>query len=92
MRWLSRYFDPSFQAARQRALEHMRARNPSFTLRGTRLCAEEPSRWVFAVFYQQPGVRTRPDRYQLIAVARDGDAVEDLETSPGSPYWIRGRK
>ena len=84
----------SGSAALSAPLQHVVARNPTFSVLSARLRAEEPSRYVFAVFYQDPEVLAKPARYKLVAVDRDGedDDVEELVTSPDSPYWIRGRK
>lgn len=89
---LRRYFDPKIRAARCRAIEYVRAHNPNLLVTNARLRAEEPSRYVFAVFYRDPDLRVVPGRYKLIAMARDGDGIEELNSSPDSPYWIRGLK
>ena len=92
MNWLRRIFDPEVKMARLRAMAYVCACNPSFSVGSARFRAEEPSRYVFAVFYDEPGVWVTPGRYKLIAVDREGVAVEELETSPRSPHWIRGLK
>jgi hypothetical protein len=73
-------------------MEYVRASNQNLTVSDARLRAEEPSRYVFAVFYRNPDVRVVPGRYKLIAVARDSDGIDELDTTPDSPYWIRGLK
>jgi hypothetical protein len=92
MPWFGSKNDPQREAAQARALDHVRALHPSWTVTNGLLRAEEPDRWVFAVCYAEPGVRVVPGRYLLVAVARQGDLTETLETSPRSPYWIRGLK
>jgi len=92
VRALLRYFDRRVKAARERAMGYVRDAKPSCIVTSARLRAEEESRYVFAVFHREPDVWVTPGQYQLVAVAKEGDAVEELETSPVSPYWIRGLK
>ena len=73
-------------------MEFVEASHQSLSVTNARLRAEEPSRYVFAVFYQEPGVRVAPGRYKLVAVNRTGAEIEELPASPGSPYWIGGLK
>ena len=68
------------------------AEHPQLNCEGTRMRAKEDSRFVVAVFYSQPGFPTRPGPYKLYAVARDFGSAHELDCSPDSPYWIRGRK
>ena len=89
---LRRLFDSNIKAARRRATEFVNTCHPTLSVQSARLRAEEPSRYVFAVFYSEPEVATRPARYKLVAVARQGDAMQELEPSPDSPHWVRGRK
>ena len=84
--------DPHLKAARQRAINHLRRYHPNCHLGTVRLRANEATRYVFAVFYRDPTHPTIPDPYLLLAVPRDCSSVEELECSPHSPYWIRGRK
>ncbi len=53
--------------------------------------ATEPTRDVVAVIYQSPGLMVKPAPYVLVAVGRDGVAME-LPEDIESPYAIRGRK
>jgi hypothetical protein len=85
-------FDAKAREASRQAKGHLASTMPSSTVTDVRLRATEPKRWVFAVFYQTPGVYTIPGRYKLLAVARGTEAITVLETSPDSPYWIRGLK
>ena len=85
-------FDAKARAASRRAKQHLAATMPSSAITDLRLRATEPKRWVFAVFYEIPGVKTSPGVYKLVAVARGTEATTVLETTPDSPYWIRGLK
>jgi hypothetical protein len=67
--------------------EHSELRCDGATTRAT-----EESRFVVAVFYDDPKRPARPSPYKLYAVARDLSTAEELSCSPDSPYWIRGRK
>jgi hypothetical protein len=89
---LRRRLDPDVRRARERALKHVEARNPDASATNATLRAAETKRYVFAVFYREAGKLVVPERYSIVAVARDGDDVEELEATPASPYWIRGRK
>jgi hypothetical protein len=89
---LRHLFDPQVKAARQRALQHLRLKHPDYIVGSARLRAGETGRYIFAVFYNEPDQPTIPERYLLIAVPKDGASVEELECTPQSPYWIRGRK
>jgi hypothetical protein len=73
-------------------MEHLRGSHPICTVTNAMLRAEEQDRYVFAVFYRQAGPPVVPPRYALVAVGRECSTVEALDTSPTSPYWIRGRK
>lgn len=79
-------------AAKQRAMEHLRAGDPDLTVTNATLRAAEPARYVFAVFHHGLGPPSVPGRYTLVAVCRDGEVVTALDTRPDSPYWIGGRK
>ena len=83
---------PEVAAAQTLAIEYLGTSHPTLTVTDALLRAEERARYVFAVFYRQPGPPTVPPRYALLAVAKDAGSVEALDTSPASPYWIRGRK
>ena len=89
---MRRYFDPKIKAAGCRAIEYLRARKPDHAVTNALLRAEEPSRYVFAVFYGDPNLPVVPGCYAIVAVARVGDGIEELNTSPDSRYWIRGLK
>jgi hypothetical protein len=89
---LRRFFDPRFKAARGLAMRYVVVRHPTWAVTDACLRAEEPTRYVFAVFYEAPNTQVLPGRYILIAVARHDDSVEQLDTSPESRYWIRGRR
>jgi len=84
--------DPAAEEAMARAAEHVRTGYPDLSVTDASLRATEPSRYVFAVYYRDPSILDIPRRYKLIAVARRDGAVEELEASPHSPYWIRNRK
>jgi hypothetical protein len=85
-------FDAKARSASRRATQHLAATIPSSVITDVRLRATEPERWVFAVFYETPGVKTSPEIYKLVAVARGTEATTVLETTPDSAYWIRGLK
>jgi hypothetical protein len=78
--------------AGRRAKKIVEAAHPSFTTCGALLRADEPQRYVFAVFFEEPTVMTRPTRYKLVAVSRDFHILEELDPPHESEYWIRGRK
>ncbi len=90
MRWLTRRFDAGFKAARARWLAHLRRDMPAAWVTNASLRAEEPGRYVFAVFFGDPEVPDVPGRYRLVAVDRAGHTVEDLETTPDSPTGSGG--
>jgi hypothetical protein len=48
--------------------------------------ATEQDRSVIAVFYREPGVRSKPDPYKLIAVSLENGTVENIELSMESRY------
>ena len=62
------------------------------TPEGTRGLADEHDRYVFAVFYRELERITIPTPYKVIAVNKRQGSAEELELTPESPYWIRGRK
>ncbi|MCA9623170.1 MAG: hypothetical protein KC731_29325 [Myxococcales bacterium] len=93
MSWLGRLLGSSeLRNARERALEHVRVQDPELSLGSARLRAEEPDRFVFAVFYRQADHRAVPCRFRIVAVPRDDGAAEELPCTPSSPYWVRGLK
>lgn len=92
LRRFTRAFDPAFRAAREKAIGHIRSGHPDWRVVNVAVRAEEPVRFVFAVFYQEPGVQVVPGRYTIVAVGRLSGSVEDLPLSPQSPYWIRDLK
>jgi hypothetical protein len=64
---------------------------PRNRLLGMRVRAWEQHRTVVAVFYRESNLlSSRPAPYRLFAV--EGNEAVELECSPSSPYWIRGRK
>jgi hypothetical protein len=89
---IERPSDADVRAAQRCAEQFVAASRPGCAITNTRLRAKEPSRHVFAVFYAEPGVMVVPGRYVLVAVSRAGGEVVELETSPASPYWMRGFK
>lgn len=89
---LRHLFDPTFKAARLRAIEHVRRSHPDYVVGSASLRADEPGRHVFAVGYRRDGHRTIPDPYLIVAVPKHVGEVEELVLTPQSPYWIRGRK
>lgn len=92
LRLFTRAFDPEFRAAREKAIGHIRAGHLDWRVVNAAVRAEEPDRFVFAVFYQESGLRVVPGRYAIVAVGRRNGSVEDLPLSPQSPYRIRGLK
>jgi hypothetical protein len=56
------------------------------------LRADEPDRYVVAVFYSAPDVRVKPPRYVLVALNRTLEFIELLPVDSDSAYFIRGRK
>ncbi len=90
--FLRSIFDGEARSAGRVAKDFVRAQCPDLMVHGTRFCAKEPERMVFAVFYDEPSFRSRPPRYRFVAVDRESGDASLLETTPESPYWIRGRK
>ena len=85
-------FDGEARSAGRIAKNFLRSQCPDLVIQGTRFRAKEPERIVFAVVYDEPSIRSRPPRYRLVAVDRESGDASFLETTPESPYWIRGRK
>ena len=85
-------FDGEVRSAGRAAKDFLRSQSPGAVVHEARLRAKESDRIVFAVMYDEPGVLSRPSRYQLISVDRSSGGTTFLETTPKSPYWIRGRK
>ncbi|MCA9610889.1 MAG: hypothetical protein KC619_35085 [Myxococcales bacterium] len=93
MSWQGRPFgSPELRRARERALEHVRGAHPEVSLGSAKLRAEEPDRFVFAVFYREGDQHVVPGAYRIIAVDRGEGATEELPCTPSSPYWVRGLK
>jgi hypothetical protein len=68
------------------------SRYPTCQIGGTRTIANEPERWVVAVFCQAPPRVSFPPLCKTFAVSkRDGEVVE-LAVDVSSPYWIHDRK
>ena len=83
LRWLSLLIDKKVRAAAQRARRYVHEAHPSWRVGGLRLRAEEVgeqgTRYVFAVFYRQPGVTTRPGRYIVVVVRGEEGAVSESD-------------
>jgi hypothetical protein len=67
-------------------------RYPGFVACGTRLIEREDTRWVVAVFYEDPPRKSRPTKYKLFSVSNDLASAEELTGDASLPYRIRGRK
>ncbi|MET0102604.1 MAG: hypothetical protein ABW078_12805 [Sedimenticola sp.] len=89
---LRHFFDPNVKVACQRAVQHVREKHPDYFVGSARLRAEEEARYVIAVFYRDPANPKIPDPYMLFTIPKNGGTVQELECTPQSPYWIRGRK
>lgn len=85
-------FDSSFRKAVKTARGFLQEQHPDWEVNEALLRADEPERWVFAVFYEMPVQRTRPSPYQLVIVDKKTNEFGEVEPEPDSPYWIRGRK
>ena len=90
--FLKGILDREVRSAGRAAKDFLRSQSPGAVVHEARLRAKEPERIVFAVVYDGPGVLSRPSRYQLISIDRSSGGAAFLETTPASPYWIRGRK
>ena len=85
-------FDGEARSAGRVAKDFLRSQCPDLVVHGAWFRAKEPERIVFAVAYDEPSLRSRPARYRLVAVDRESGAASFLETTPESPYWIKGCK
>lgn len=92
MRKLTDFLGITTHPACRRAKEWLVHREPSWRIVDTIIRADEAARFIVAVFYQKPDVMRRPCVYKLFAVPKDDGVVTEIECSPESPYWIRGRK
>ena len=77
---------------RKVAAEHFTARHPEMEFTGSEFRAEEASRWVIAVFYEDLAKRQKPSPYKLLSVAKSGYDVEELSGDDFESYRIMGRK
>ncbi|MDH4113848.1 MAG: hypothetical protein OEU89_00125 [Burkholderiaceae bacterium] len=66
--------------------------HPGWRVTNVILRAEEPDRYVFALFYDDGGPPVVPGRYRIVAVDKPNGIVRELPLSPDSPYWITGYK
>jgi hypothetical protein len=78
---------PNIELAAEAAF---RADFPDRNLGGTRLRAEEPGRYVIAVYSPVEGLKPTP--YMIYEVARDSMASRRLTGDDGKPYLIKGYK
>lgn len=92
LRSLLRRIDPAFRSACERATEHLCTAHPGWCVTNAILRAEEPDRYVFALFYKDGGLPVVPGRYRIVAVDKHDASVSELPLSTDSPYWIRGYK
>lgn len=95
MSWLNSFnlwFDKPLKEARQRVTDYVKKNHQDLQITNLSLRAKEPTRYIFAVFYNQEDKQVIPGRYLLISISRENGYIEELPTSPDSPYWIRGRK
>ena len=90
-RLLSTLFDPAVHDAKRKARQYVETNHPHWRVGGVSLRANEPERFVFAVFYTRETPQ-RPDPYLLVFVAKQSSIIEEENPSPDSKYWIRGRK
>ena len=90
--YLKGILDGEVRSAGRAAKDFLRSQSPEAVVHAARLRAKEPERIVFAVVYDEPGIPSRPSPYRLISVDRSSGRTAFLETTPESPYWIRGRK
>ncbi|QDU55018.1 hypothetical protein Pan181_12030 [Aeoliella mucimassa] len=90
-RWLIG-LDKESREARKLALQYVADTAPDASVYGASLRADEPSRWVFAVFYTTPQLMIKPMPYRLISVSKSSRSASELPQPPESPYCIRGRK
>lgn len=88
LEWVGLYSPPAYTAARER----FGSQYPTYTACGIEIRSREHARLVVAIYYQEPGLVTRPPRYKLYAIGNDLSEVSEIPCDPDSPYWIRGRK
>ena len=82
--------DPALSAARERAEAHLCRSQPEWQITNARLRADEPDRYVFALFYADGGPPVVPGRYRIVAVGKQDGSVRELPLSQDLPYRIRG--
>ncbi len=86
-------FNETLNQADQAARSLVEKRHPDWVVCGpAMLRADEGEEYILAVFYEVEGRLERPTPYQLVRVQKTGLESEEIETEPGSPYWIMGRK
>lgn len=76
--------------ASAKAVEFIK-QNISCVQAGADLRADEPERWVFAVFYRGP-LPARPTPYKLVVVNKDSKQVNFLSGAEADRYRLRGYK
>jgi hypothetical protein len=85
-------FSTKLRQARKMARLALQTQYPECLYKGTSMRALERDRFVVAVFYEDPQIKTRPLRYKIYGISKDAKSAQELECDPGSPYWICGRK
>jgi acyl carrier protein len=89
-------FDPEMRKTCHTARAVFQREYPTLVYEGTSVRAREQDRFVVAVFYRDPGIRTKPCPYKIFRVSSDMEHAmenaEELDCNPESLYWIHGRR
>ena len=89
--WIKTLLNQATKAASKAAEDSVKSREHVRKIYSSRLITDEPTRWIFAVFYDD-GILTRPTKYCIVAVGKTSEQVEKVDADEVDRYRIRGRK